>query len=124
MNVTVSDTFEEQMLRFLERFEALDLSDTASESYYKTRAKVIAKQLEEKEFRITVVGEFSAGKSTFLNALIGKDILPHALTETTATVTYIRNVPAGHPSADTIVVHFNDKQKPDVVLDLQKIQML
>ncbi|AIQ39922.1 dynamin family protein [Paenibacillus sp. FSL R5-0912] len=120
MNVTVSDTFEEQMLRFLERFEALDLSDTASESYYKTRAKVIAKQLEEKEFRITVVGEFSAGKSTFLNALIGKDILPHALTETTATVTYIRNVPAGHPSADTIVVHFNDKQKPDVVLDLQE----
>lgn len=120
MNVTMSDTFETNMLKLLNRFETLNLRETSAESYYKNRAKVIAKQLEEKEFRITVVGEFSAGKSTFLNALIGKDILPHALTETTATVTYIRNVPAEHPSADTIIVHFNDKQKPDLVFDLKE----
>ena len=39
----------------------------------------IKETIETNEFRITVVGEFSSGKSTFLNAFIGKDILPSAL---------------------------------------------
>ncbi|WP_236420614.1 dynamin family protein [Paenibacillus sp. JJ-223] len=92
----------------------------ATENYYKNRAENIARQLEEKEFRITVVGEFSAGKSTFLNALIGKDILPHARVETTATITYIRNVSASHPCVNTIAVHFADPNKQRVVLDLNE----
>lgn len=120
MNVAVPAAFEEQMLALVEKFEALNLNVAASGGYYKDRADRIAKQLSEKEFRITVVGDFSAGKSTFLNALIGKDILPHAVTETTATVTYIRNVPLDHPSADTIVVHFNDNKRPDTVLNLKE----
>ena len=36
----------------------------------------LRQKLEENEFSIVVVGEFSAGKSTFLNALMGKNILP------------------------------------------------
>ncbi|MNI12387.1 Bacterial dynamin-like protein [compost metagenome] len=120
MKITASDAFHNPMLELIKRFQALDLSTTASESYYTNRAEAIANQLYEKEFRITVVGEFSAGKSTFLNALIGKDVLQHAVDETTATVTYIRNVPAGHPSADTIVVHYNDKQKSNVTLNMKE----
>lgn len=52
----------------------------------------IVSRLQEDDFILSVVGEFSSGKSTFLNALIGKDILPHALKETTATITVIENV--------------------------------
>ena len=33
-------------------------------------------ELENNEFRITIVGEFSSGKSTFLNAIIGKTFCP------------------------------------------------
>lgn len=51
----------------------------------------IIKRLEDKSFKLAVVGEFSSGKSTFLNALIGKDILKHGTQETTATITEIRN---------------------------------
>lgn len=51
----------------------------------------IQKRYNDKQFKIAVVGEFSSGKSTFINALIGKDILKHATLETTATVTYIYN---------------------------------
>ena len=53
---------------------------------------LIKERIEDNEFKIAVVGEFSSGKSTFINALIGKDILKHATIETTATVTYIHNV--------------------------------
>ena len=49
--------------------------------------KRFRERLLDKEFRIAVVGEFSSGKSTFINAILGKDILNHATTETTAVVT-------------------------------------
>lgn len=43
-------------------------------------------------FSIVLVGEFSAGKSTFLNALMGKHILPSFTAETTATVNFLRHI--------------------------------
>ena len=59
---------------------------------YKEELISIQKRLEDKNFKLAVVGEFSSGKSTFINALIGKDLLKHATLETTATVTYIHNI--------------------------------
>jgi len=53
--------------------------------------KSIIDRLLDDSFRIAVVGEFSSGKSTFLNALLGKDLLKHGATETTATITEIHN---------------------------------
>lgn len=50
-------------------------------------------RFRDKNFRMAVVGEFSAGKSTFLNALIGMDLLKHGARETTATITEIQNTP-------------------------------
>lgn len=44
------------------------------------------------EFSIVVVGEFSAGKSTLLNALMGERILPSFSNETTATVNFLRHI--------------------------------
>jgi len=119
MELAVKDKFESELCELIESFQALDLSGTSAESYYRKTAEALAKQVREKEFRITVVGEFSAGKSTFLNALIGKDILPHALTETTATVTYIRNVPSTHPDVDTIKVHFNDSRRESIIFNMK-----
>jgi GTPase Era involved in 16S rRNA processing len=48
--------------------------------------------LEKGEFSIVVVGEFSAGKSTLLNALMGERILPSFSNETTATVNFLRHI--------------------------------
>lgn len=55
-------------------------------------AEVFRERLNDDEIRIAVVGEFSSGKSTFINALIGKDILNHATKETTAVITRLINV--------------------------------
>lgn len=46
--------------------------------------------LESGNYILTVMGQFSAGKSTLINALLGRNILPVNKTETTAIVTYIK----------------------------------
>ncbi|MBQ9982931.1 MAG: dynamin family protein [Oscillospiraceae bacterium] len=65
-------------------------------------------RIEVNEFRIAVVGEFSSGKSTFVNAIIGKDLLKHATLETTAALTYIHNVKADDKRANTALITFTD----------------
>jgi GTP-binding protein EngB required for normal cell division len=44
---------------------------------------------------IAVMGEFNAGKSSFINALVGADVAPVGVTPTTATVNVLRYGPAG-----------------------------
>lgn len=46
-------------------------------------------QLENEAFTLTVVGEFSRGKSTFINALLGKNVLPSKVKPTTAMINRI-----------------------------------
>ncbi|MEO8878703.1 MAG: dynamin family protein, partial [Polyangiaceae bacterium] len=43
--------------------------------------------------RLAVVGEFNAGKSTFINALIGADVAPTGVLPTTATLHHLRYAP-------------------------------
>lgn len=81
--------------------------------------KEIKESINDNEFRVTVVGEFSAGKSTFLNALIGKDVLPHGVNETTATLTYLHNISKEDSRCNTIVIHFADGKRKDETYSLE-----
>ncbi|WP_173275787.1 dynamin family protein [Paenibacillus sp. NEAU-GSW1] len=47
------------------------------------------KRMKDDQFEVMVVGEFSSGKSTFINALLGTDVLPTAITPCTALLTRI-----------------------------------
>lgn len=49
-----------------------------------------AEDLRSMFFLLVVVGEFNAGKSTFINALLGDDLLPTGVTPTTAMIEVIR----------------------------------
>lgn len=71
---------------------------------FQEEAARLHERLADDEFRIAVVGEFSSGKSTFINAMLGKDVLQHATTETTAAVTRIVNVQENDPRRMTGVV--------------------
>ncbi|MCX5747724.1 MAG: dynamin family protein [Proteobacteria bacterium] len=53
-------------------------------------------KLESERFHLVVLGEFNHGKSTFVNALLGADILPTGITPTTATINHV--VHAAHPT--------------------------
>ncbi len=56
----------------------------------KKRLQQNAADLQEMFFLVVVVGEFNAGKSTFVNALIGDDLLPMGITPTTDAIELIR----------------------------------
>ena len=53
--------------------------------------KEIAQRLITEPFRVLVIGEFSRGKSTFVNALVGEKILPSSVRPTTAVITVIKS---------------------------------
>src|SRR6476659_7203490 len=46
-------------------------------------------KLESERFHLVVLGEFNHGKSTFVNALLGADILPTGITPTTASINHV-----------------------------------
>jgi GTP-binding protein EngB required for normal cell division len=46
-------------------------------------------KLEGERFHVVVLGEFNHGKSTFVNALLGQDVLPTGITPTTAAINHV-----------------------------------
>lgn len=75
-------------------------------SYLGDELNHIGKRAKDNIFKLAVVGEFSSGKSTFINAIIGKDLLSHAVDETTAAITYIYNVDASDKRCGTCRVNY------------------
>ena len=58
-------------------------------------------KLEDERFHLVVLGEFNHGKSTFVNALLGADVLPTGITPTTAAINHV--VWAVHPRARAVL---------------------
>ncbi|NLM99386.1 MAG: dynamin, partial [Campylobacteraceae bacterium] len=54
------------------------------------RALNLLERRAEEPMKVAIAGQFSSGKSTFLNALLGKNILPTGITPVTSKVNYIR----------------------------------
>lgn len=54
------------------------------------RLQDVAQDLREAFFLVVIIGEFNAGKSTFVNALLGDELLPMGITPTTETIEFIR----------------------------------
>lgn len=80
--------FIRKALRFLSY--AIDLLNEAERKTYAISLEAMRKRLYDPEFRLAIVGDFSCGKSTFLNALIGEELLTTDTLPTTAIPTYIR----------------------------------
>ncbi|PKH02142.1 hypothetical protein CXF72_13130 [Psychromonas sp. MB-3u-54] len=63
--------------------------------------------LNSDSVRLVVLGEFSRGKSSLVNALLGIELLPTALQATTAINTFVQMLPVGH--ADRFIrIHYQD----------------
>ncbi|MBQ8508472.1 MAG: dynamin family protein [Clostridia bacterium] len=54
------------------------------------KIKALKEKNQSKNFKVLVMGEFSAGKSTMINALIGEPILPERALTATAIITEIK----------------------------------
>jgi GTPase Era involved in 16S rRNA processing len=64
-------------------------------------------KLESERFHLVVLGEFNHGKSTFVNALLGADILPVGITPTTASINHV--VYAPQPTARVVLLSGESK---------------
>lgn len=77
---------QKQLLAFLEQTRSLATSINCQ-----TASLVqLIDQLKQSAFKVLVVGEFSRGKSTLINALLGEEILPSAAKPCTAIISEIK----------------------------------
>lgn len=67
-------------------------------------------------FTVAVVGQMRVGKSSLINALLEKDLAQTGVTETTATINWIRH------GEDESVVRVHWKDKPPEVIDRGELQ--
>ncbi|MEL6383363.1 MAG: dynamin family protein [Cyanobacteria bacterium J06626_18] len=61
-------------------------------------------------FRLLVLGDMKRGKSTFLNALIGENLLPSDVNPCTALLTVLK-----YGSEKVVEIHFKDDSLPEVI---------
>ena len=72
-----------------------DVSNTLSEigdtsTTDRKHLQDVVNDLREMFYLVVIIGEFNAGKSTFVNALLGADVLPMGITPTTEVIELIR----------------------------------
>src|ERR687886_276851 len=67
---------------------------------------IASKNLRQGVFRLLVLGDMKRGKSTFLNALIGENLLPSDVNPCTALLTVLRYGPQ-----KKVLVYFNDGKR-------------
>ncbi|MGJ0290732.1 dynamin family protein [Aliarcobacter cryaerophilus] len=78
----------------------------------------VKQNLDKQEYKIAVVANMSSGKSTFINALFGKEVLPAFNHATTDSATYIYSKPNIEKKAE---IFFSDKRKSITITeDLEK----
>lgn len=88
MNGNKTRLFIRKALRFLS--DVINSLDEADKKKYANSLETMRKRFNDPEFRLAIVGDFSCGKSTFLNALIGEELLTTDNLPTTAIPTYMR----------------------------------
>lgn len=67
-----------------------------------------SQNLSSEVFRLLVLGDMKRGKSTFLNALMGENLLPTDVNPCTAVLTILR-----YGTDKKVTVHFNDGRSPE-----------
>lgn len=83
-----------------------------------------AKRLEDSRFTIALFGAFSAGKSSFANALIGEDVLPVSPNPTTAAINQLMAPTAEFPHG-TAEIHMKTREAmlEDIAFSLSMLGM-
>lgn len=106
--------FDKSLLGLLKKSKYTLLDDRLSPSVH--LAHVLDKlEVRVKEpMKVAITGQFSSGKSTFLNALLAKNILPTGITPVTSKVNYIRY-------GDELKIRVKYKDGRDEYHDIQSI---
>jgi GTPase SAR1 family protein len=88
----------ERLLAVLALLENVSAVQEAQAS--RSGVSLLLKKVEQNRFYLTVVGQFKRGKTSFLNALLGAEVLPVAILPLTSVVTILSY--GDHPSAEVV----------------------
>jgi small GTP-binding protein len=82
--------FDATLLGALKKVQYVLLREEQLPSIQLKKALDRLQMRSEEPMKVAITGQFSSGKSTFLNALLAKSILPTGITPVTSKVNYIR----------------------------------
>lgn len=120
---------------FLDKINEVSSLLKSSEICNKQIAKLelLYQKFEQKEFVISVFGQFKRGKSSFINNMLGEDILPVGIVPVTSVVTQIKygekcaivSFPDGSRKIDfeELYNYINEQHNPDNVKKVTSVQI-
>lgn len=91
-------------------FPYLPIKDTEKSSIEKRKDWI--SKLKQTEFHVAFLGSYSAGKSTIINGILGREILPEANTSTTAFPTIVKK-----GEKDQAFIYFMDDKAQRILYD-------
>ena len=68
-----------------------EICETYDDSDNQSKLEHLIEKMKKDTFQLVIAGEFSRGKSTLINALLGDDILPSDPNPTTVMLNVIKN---------------------------------
>jgi uncharacterized tellurite resistance protein B-like protein len=77
----------------------------------------VSQKLQSQRFRLPVIGEFSQGKSTLLNALLREEIQPVRAIPCSGTVTVLR-----YGTQKRVICRYKDGREEEIPLDQYKVK--
>lgn len=113
---------EYQMNRLLVVKHLTELEKALSDMILKSEKQMIHESIKDMlndTFQLVVVGEFSRGKSTFINALLGEKILPSSPRPTTTVLNKIV-----YSSEPFIKLYFHSQNKPVEMITEEQFEKL
>ncbi|MGH3401919.1 MAG: dynamin family protein [Streptosporangiaceae bacterium] len=87
---------------------ALDLIEPLGTGQDRAALAALRDRLRSARLRVIVAGEAKRGKSTLINALLGRQVLPAGVTPLTAVATTVMQPESAHAAAEGIEVAFAD----------------
>ena len=95
--------YEQEKFAIAEIIRSAQAVDTKDETLHQ-ECRDLLTRLAEDRFNLMVVGRFSRGKSTLMNALLGGDLLPTGIVPLTSVITTVR-----YGSRKQVVLNFNGR---------------
>lgn len=104
----------EEVKKILQEYKAVRQQAYINDKGRSATVECKAKPFVEGHFTLAVVGKMSAGKSTFINAFLGKNILPTGHFQTTAILTKIE-----HSDKESIEIVYGDDKGISITGDIE-----
>lgn len=104
----------EQVKKVLQEYKDVRQQANINDEGLSATVERKAKPFVEGHFTLAVVGKMSAGKSTFINAFLGKNILPTGHFQTTAILTKIE-----HSDKESIEIVYGDDKGISITGDIE-----